>query len=223
MRGRRGRLRLLGLGLVVYGIIGIILFVIVAVAVARPLELAQSVDDERAALVASLTQAETTMRDMSTSVGRLNTSLGTAKTAIDQATTISTSVAQSMYGLRDAMSIQIPILGGQPLLGLAGNFDTTGQNLDQLSIDISAIGSALNANQADVALTGVNMTNLANSVGKLATSVRDGPAISISTRTLDAVRLGVYAVTAWLVLFALGCLVAGMYLVNVSRRPSTTV
>jgi len=215
------------LGLVLYGIVGIILFIIVAVAVARPLErareLAQSVDDERAALVATLIQAETTMRDMSTSVGRLNTSLGTAKTAIDQATTISTSVAQSMYGLRDAMSVQIPILGGQPLLGLASNFDTTGQNLDQLSTDISAIGSALDTNRADVALTGVNMTNLANSVGKLATSVRDGPAISISTRTLDAVRLAVYAVTAWLILFALGCLVAGIYLLNVSRRPSTTV
>jgi hypothetical protein len=227
MRSRRGRLRLLGAALALYGTIGIVMFIVIAVGVARPLErartLSESVDQERTALVDSLSQAETTIRGMSGSVERMDVSLADAKTAIDQATTISHSVAQSMYGLRDAMSIQIPILGGQPLLGLAGNFDTTGQNLDQLGDDVANIGVALNTNRTDVATTSQNMIALADSVARLTQSVRDGPALTISTRTLDAVRLAVYAVTAWLVLFAVGCILAGLYLINLSRRPTTAV
>src|SRR5947208_5024531 len=141
MRSSRARLRIVGAALALYGLVGIVIFVVVALAVARPLErarqLSESVDSERAALVSSLNQAETTIRSMATSVSNMDTSLADAKTAIDQANTISQSVAQSMYGLRDAMSIQIPILGGQPLIGLAGNFNATGDSLMQLATDIS--------------------------------------------------------------------------------------
>jgi len=225
MGSRRGRLRVVGAGLAIYGLIGIILFIVIAAAVARPLERARelslSVDTQRAALVNSLTQAETTIRQMSTGVTGMNASLGDAKTAIDRASGISHDVAASMYGLRDAMGVSI--LGAQPLVGLAGNFDTSGQNLDALGGDITAIGTALDANRADITVTASNLSNLADSVTALTTAVREGPGVAISTKTIDAIRFAVYAVTAWLVLFALGCLAAGAYLINVSRRPTTAV
>ena len=222
MRSRRVRLRLLGAALAIYGVIGIIIFIVIAVNVARPLErarqLAASVDQERASLVTSLQQTEVTIRGMSTSVDHMGTSLSDAKTAIDRATTISHGLATSMYGLRDAMGVSI--LGAQPLAGLAGSFDTSGQNLDALGDDIAAIGAALDANRADTTITSQNLTALADSVHDLTTSVQDGPAASISTRTLDTVRFAVYAVTGWLVVFAIGCLVVGIYLLYASRRRS---
>jgi methyl-accepting chemotaxis protein len=225
MRSRRTRLRLLGAGLALYGLVGIVIFIVIAVAVARPLErarqLSESVDLQRAALVDSLGQAETTIRQMSLSVGRMDTSLADAKAAIDRASSISHGVATSMYGLRDAMSLSI--FGAQPLIGLSTSFDTSGQNLDQLGDDVANIGTALDANRTDVTTTSQSLGNLADSVHTLTVSVRDGPALTISTRTLDAIRIAVYAVTIWLVVFALGCLIFGAYLLNVSRRPSTTV
>ena len=225
MRSRRTRLRLLGAGLALYGLVGIVIFIVIAVAVARPLErarqLSESVDLQRAALVDSLGQAETTIRQMSLSVGRMDTSLADAKAAIDRASSISHGVATSMYGLRDAMSLSI--FGAQPLIGLSTSFDTSGQNLDQLGDDVASIGTALDANRTDVTTTSQSLGNLADSVHTLTVSVRDGPALTISTRTLDAIRIAVYAVTIWLVVFALGCLISGAYLLNVSRRPSTTV
>ena len=225
MRSRRTRLRLLGAGLALYGLVGIVIFIVIAVAVARPLErarqLSESVDLQRAALVDSLGQAETTIRQMSLSVGRMDTSLADAKAAIDRASSISHGVATSMYGLRDAMSLSI--FGAQPLIGLSTSFDTSGQNLDQLGDDVASIGTALDANRTDVTTTSQSLGNLADSVHTLTVSVRDGPALTISTRTLDAIRIAVYAVTIWLVVFALGCLIFGAYLLNVSRRPSTTV
>ena len=88
---------MLGAALALYGLVGIVLFVVIAVNVARPLErarqLSESVDEQRAALVDSLSEAETTIRQMSTSVDRMDDSLSEAKIAIDQAATISHGVA----------------------------------------------------------------------------------------------------------------------------------
>src|SRR3954454_22806368 len=224
MRSRRG-LRIAGAALALYGLVGIVLFIVIAVNVARPLErarqLSESVDEQRAALVDSLSEAETTIRQMSTGVRGMDDSLAEAKTAIDQAATISHGVASNMYGLRDAMSIEIPLVG-QPLVGLAPGFETSGENLDALGTNVAAIGTALETNRADVTTTAGDLSDLADTVQTLTTSVREGPALSVSTKTLDAVRFAVYAVTAWLVLFALGCLVAGAYVLNVSRRPLPT-
>jgi len=223
MSSRRTRLRVLGAALALYGVIGIIIFLGVAVAVARPLErarqLTDSIEQQRTALVDSLSQAETTIRGMSTSATNMDASLGEVKTAIDRASTISHGAATSMYSLRDAMNISI--LGAQPLVGLSGGFDTTGQNLDQLGNDIAGIGTALDTNRGDVTTTSQNLSDLADSVHALVVSVRDGPGLAISSGTLDSVRFAVYAVTGWLALFALGCLVVGAYLINSTRKRAT--
>ncbi len=220
MPKRRTGMRILGVALFVYGLIGIVIFIGVAFAVARPLERARqlsgSLETQRAALVASLGQAETTIRGMSTSAANVNASLGEATTAVDHAATVSAGLATSMYGLRDAMSLTI--LGAQPLVGLAGSFDTSGQNLDQLGADLTAISTALGTNSADVSTTAQNLSDLSDTVHALMVSVRDGPGLSISSGTLDAVRLAVYAVTGWLVIFAIGCLVAGVWLLSATRR-----
>lgn len=213
---RRAWLLVLGAALALYGIVGMILFILLAVGVARPLEqarqLSESVDSERTALVSSLTQTETTIRQMSDGVSRMDTSLGDAKTAIDHASTISHGVASSMYGLRDAMNLDI--LGARPLVGLSGSFDTSGQNLDQLGNDIAAIGTALDANRSDVVLTSQNLSALADSVQALTAAVENGPAVGISTSTLENITLAIYAVAAWLVLLAAGCVVAGLYVLR---------
>ena len=216
-------MRVLGAVLLLYGVVGVLVFVVVAVGVARPLDrarqLSQSVDTERAALVQSLTQAETTIREMSTGVGRMDSSLSDAKSAIDRASTISHGVATSMYGLRDAMNISI--FGAQPLAGLSGSFDTSGQNLDALGDDISAIGTSLESNRADAAATATNLGALADSVHTLTGTVAAGPSVAISTSTLDEIKLAIYLVAGWLVLLALGCLAAGVYLLNRSRSAAT--
>jgi hypothetical protein len=222
----RGRARLLGLALVLYGLIGIGLFVVLALGVTRPLDRAQrlsaSVEDQRAALVESLGEAETTIRQMSESVERMDASLAEAKAATDRAANISRGVAQSMYQLRDTVSLEVPFLG-QPLAGLAPSFDQSGQNLDLLGQDVGAIGVALESNRADVTLTAQNMADLADSVRELTRTVRESPGVEISTTTIESVRLAVFAVAAWMVLFAVGCVVAGMYLLSRSRGPVVVV
>ena len=203
-----------------YGLVGICLFVIVALSISRPLERAQrlssSVETQRAELVEALEQAEETVSQMSGAVGQMDDSLSQAKAATDRASTIAQGVAASMFQLRDAMGLSI--FGAQPLIGLAAGFDNSGQQLALLGQDMTAIGVALDINRADVLTTSTNLELLADSVADLATAVRDGPGVEISTATLDAVRLAVYAIAGWMMLLAVGCVILGLYLIAVGRR-----
>jgi len=218
---RRRNLRLLGAGLLVYGLIGIVIFVAVAIGLSGPLnraqQLAASLEDQRQDVIQSLDQAEITIRGMSGAVGQMDSSLAEVRTAIDRSADIAHGVATSMYGLRDATGLSI--LGAQPLIGLADSFETSGRNLDQLGDDIANIGVALDANRDDATQTADNLTGLADSVAELTASMREAPNLDVSTQTLDAVQLAVYAIAGWLALLAVGCVALGAYLLAISRVP----
>ena len=211
---------MLGFGLAAYGLLGLFLFAYVAVAINRPLERAQalsaSVEQQRLALIETLKQAQSTLEGMSEGVDGMDTSLADAKAATDRASGITTGLATSMFGLRDAMSLSI--FGAQPLLGLASGFDTSAQQLTALGADLTAIGVSLDTNRSNVATTSANLADLATAVGQLTTMVSDSPGVEISTASLDAIRLAVYAICGWLAVLALGCVLAGAYLVSVGGR-----
>jgi hypothetical protein len=153
---------------------------------------------------------------MGQGVNRMDTSLADARAATDRASAISRNIAFSMYQLRDAMTISV--FGVQPFVGLAAGFDSTGQQLDLLGADLTTIGASLDTNRGDVITTSANLAELADSVGELTALVRDGPAVDISSATLDAIRLAVYAICGWLILFAAGCVLGGAYLFRIGRH-----
>lgn len=219
---RRRRVQIVGGVLIAYGVVGIVIFLIVASAVTRPLErareLSQSVEEQRAALVESLEQAETTIDAMADGVRRMDTSLADARVATDRSSTIARGVASSMFQLRDAMSIQV--FGAQPLIGLASGFHQAGAQLELLAIDLVTIGGALDANRADTVTTASNLDTLAQSVHSLTEAVRTGPGVEIAESTLDAYRLAIFGVAGWLLLLALGCIAAGVYMLRLGRRPA---
>jgi hypothetical protein len=219
-RRRRRRRQLLGLGLVGYGLIGVVIFVVVAIAVNRPLErvreLSQSVDEQRALLVQSMVQGETTIREMAAGVRRMDASLTDAREATERSSSIAIGVATSMFRLRDAMSLSI--FGTQPLIGLASSFDQAGNQLQLLSSDLTTIGASLAVNSTDVTSTANNLEKLADTMTTLTESVRTGPDLAISAEALDAFRLAIFAVAGWLLLFAIGCVLVGGYLIVASRR-----
>jgi hypothetical protein len=220
---RRGRrIQLLGGALIGYGLIGIAIFAVVANAVNQPLErirqLSEAVEEQRAALVESMEQGERTIRQMASGVRRMDTSLADAHVATDRSSGIALGVATSMFQLRDAMGITIPILGGQPLIGLATGFDQAGSQLQLLSQDLATIGTSLDTNRGDVVLTADNLEELADTIATLTDSVQTGPTVGISEESLDSFRLAIFAVAGWLLLFAVGCALVGLYLVVVGRR-----
>lgn len=219
-------MRVLGFGLFAYGVVGLVLFVAVAMAVNAPLEKARNLtsqlDQERQALVLTMNQAKTSLADMSTGVGGADTSLVDAKAATDHAAALANTMADNMNQLRDAMSLSI--FGAQPLIGLAPGFANAGQGFASLGTEMTTIGTSLDANRAAVATASTDLAKLSLSLGQLTLMVQETPDVAISTASLDAVRLAVYAICGWLAVFALGCVIGGAYLIRVggSTRPTSS-
>ncbi len=211
IRRQRG-LRLLGTILVAYGALGIVLFIGVAYAIERPIDeagrLTVSIEGQRGALLESLEQAALTIDEAAAGIRGMDSSLARAGEATDRASQLSLGVAASMYELRNAMTIQI--LGTQPLIGLAAGFDQSGQQLELLAEDMATIGEALEANRDDADAVAVSLGELSESVDTLTRAVRDGPALEVSSDALDGMRHGIYAVIAWMLALAVGCVAGGV-------------
>jgi hypothetical protein len=104
----------------------------------------------------------------------------------------------------------ISLFGVQPLIGLAPGFDQMGQQMELLATDVEAIGEALEANREDVELVAESMEEMRQAVGRLATAVRSGPSLEVTSDTLAEMRLGIFAVVAWLIALAVGCVLGGL-------------
>jgi hypothetical protein len=217
---RRRRLRLVGAGLIAYGVVGILILVGIGSVIGRPLdravELSRAIEDQRRAALDSLEQATMTIDQTGAGVRGMEPSLGQAKAATDRASAISLAVATNMFELSRAMSISI--FGTQPLIGLSTGFDQTGQQLQLLSEDIAAIGAALDANRDDVGTVAASFDDLRDSVEQLETSLREGPRLAISPGTLDGIRLAILALLGWMLMLGLGSVAAGLYLFWLARR-----
>jgi hypothetical protein len=146
----------------------------------------------------------------------MDASLVQARAATDRAAQLSLNMAATMYQLRDQMGIAV--FGVQPLISLQPGFDQTGQQMELLSADVAAIGEALGANREDVDTVAQSMDQLRASVEQLATTVREGPRLEATSDTLAGIRLGVFAVVAWLVNLAAGCMIGGVACWWAARR-----
>jgi hypothetical protein len=217
-RGRGRRQIVLGLVLIFYGLVGIGIFAMVATSIDRPLrqfgELSDAAEEQRAALIDSMERGEEALRQMGGAVGNMDTSLSDAKTATDRSSTIASGLAGSMFLLRDQMFITIPIIEAQPFVGLAPGFEQTGTQLQQLSTDLATIGTSLDRNRGDIASTAESLAELATSLSALTESVRTGPDLGVPEDALETFRLAILAVAGWVVLFAIGCVLAGLYLIS---------
>ena len=211
-RQRRQRLlRLLGGALVGYGVVGLILLAVVGSALAAPIaqldELTDSVEAQRTAALESLRAASETVDQTGTAVDGMDASLAQAKAATDRASTIALGVAESMSQLGNAMTVTI--FGVQPLVGLQQGFVSASVQLTLLADDLLGIGEALDANRADAVLVGESLDALGESLDALRTAVSDTPQLDSATASIDAMRLGVLALLAWLAVLAAGAVVAG--------------
>lgn len=218
-------LRLLGTGLIAYGIFGTVLLSLLAASIAAPLdeigELAESVGEWRTAALVALEDASEAARQTSTTVRGMDTSLVQSKTAIDRAAGLSGGVAQNMRDLGTAMTIDI--FGVQPLIGLAGGFETSAANLDLLATDLGAIGASLETTRTDAEMVATNIDDLALSVEELRSAMESSPDMSVTFESRETLRLGLLALMGWLIVGSVGCILAGLWCWWAARRPVVVV
>jgi len=201
-------LRGIAMGLIAYGVIGLVIIVVAMLvtvgAFARIETLSQSVG-------APLRSTARTVGDASGAFGRFAVSLDEAQRSSQDAAALARESADTMGGLADAMSVTI--FGAQPLARAAEGFRDVSVQLDGLGEDLETVGEALGHNIADVQQAGRNLRDVREELDTLLAQFGDSADGTDAAPQGGGTRLAsvaLYALLAWLAVPAIASLVLGL-------------
>lgn len=201
------RTRTAGWALIAYGIAGVLLLLVGAVA---GMDAAARI--ERTAVVAggSLAAAARATRAAADSFTSIDGSLAEAQSSADTAANLSRDASATLDSLASAMGISI--FGSQPLAPLAVEFSTSADQADQLGDTLDSVSGSMSETRTDVAVIGVELDALSDQLETLQAATDTGG-------TSPPLRLFIGLLLVWLAIPAIGALVYGFVLV----RPVRTV
>ena len=212
--------RRLGVGLLIYGVGGLILLGGAMLAMARPLDamdsLTVTLEEQRGALLSSLKDTSRTLGSAAEATTGFDQSLEQARASTERAAVLSRDVSGTMDEL--SRSMRVSVFGTQPLAQLAVPFERAGQQLLALGTDLDGIGTALQGNSDQIETIGTDLARLQGSVDKLVDGVEGAGGIDIDAGSLATLRLGLLALLLWLAGLAAGCVFAGLALLRWTQR-----
>lgn len=208
------RRRHLGLGLLAYGLAGLLLLAVAGAVIGgtvHQLNVAgKTVGEQRDALLATLRATSLTMRNASAGVGNVGHSLTAAHASADHAAGLARSMGNTLRGLSSAMNVQI--FGTQPLAGLASGFDNAGGQSDELAGDLDALGTALAQNTTDLEMSRQDLAALSERVDLLVAAVETTPfGVGQEPFIVELVFVGLLV---WLAVPAAGSIAVGAALLR---------
>jgi len=201
------RRRGLAWGLIVYGVLGIAL---VASGASIGLGLAGRIEELATAAEGTLSAAAESTRAAADSFTSVDGSLEQANTSATQAAELSREASATLGSLANAMSLSI--LGAQPLLPLADDFNTSADQAEALAGTLDGVATSLGDTQTDVAVIGGELEELSRQIEALQNAATPGEAPQL--------RLFVVLLLAWITVPALGALILGLSLLR--RAPPSS-
>jgi hypothetical protein len=208
------RRRYLGLGLLAYGLAGLLLLAVAGAVIGGTVHrlnvAGKTVGEQRDALLGTLRATSLTMRNASAGVGNVGQSLTAAHASADHAAGLARSMGNTLRGLSSAMNVQI--FGTQPLAGLASGFDNAGGQSDELAGDLDALGTALAQNTTDLETSRQDLAALSARVDQLVAAVETTPfGVGQEPFTVELVFV---ALLVWLAVPAAGSIAVGAALLR---------
>jgi len=200
------RRRGLAWGLIVYGVLGIAL---VASGASIGLGLAERIEELATAAEGTLSAAAESTRAAADSFASVDGSLEQANASATQAAALSREASATLGSLANAMSISI--LGAQPLLPLADDFNTSADQAEALAGTLDGVATSLGDTQTDVAVIGGELDELSRQIETLQSAATPGEAPQL--------RLFVVLLLAWITVPAVGALMLGLSLLR--RTPAS--
>ena len=200
------RRRGLAWGLIVYGVLGIAL---VASGASIGLGLAERIEELATAAEGTLSAAAESTRAAADSFASVDGSLEQANASATQAAALSREASATLGSLASAMSISI--LGAQPLLPLADDFNTSADQAEALAGTLDGVATSLGDTQTDVAVIGGELEELSRQIETLQSAATPGEAPQL--------RLFVVLLLAWITVPAVGALILGLSLLR--RTPAS--
>lgn len=211
--------RRLGIGLLAFGVAGLVILVAAAAFVLASLGSLGPTDGDIqtqvAALDHSLDATSTTLGETQTAMGNLTGSVSSAATSARGASDLAAQLATTMHDVSGAMNLSI--LGGRPFAALGGEFDQVAVRSTAVAGQLQSLARSLDSNAADSASLGAQIGNLQASVAELRAAVGPGSVISGVASTLAIARAMLLAIVVWLAIPAVAATWLGA---RIARRES---
>ena len=206
--------RRLGTGLVAFGVVGLLLTVVMAIAwlggLVAVADLDERLEADRQAIATALADTATLMDSTASALESTSGSLGSVGAALDDTAGLLDTLATTTADLAD--SLNVTILGQQPFAGLADSFaeiadelETFATHADTLATDIDGLGPDVDAVTAD-------LRTVEASIAALAPRVEAFSGVEKMVGLVRAYALLSALLSAWLGVLAAGCVWAGRQL-----------
>ena len=217
-RSRRDRRRRqLAAGLVGYGAVGLLLFVVSLPVIVGPLASLGRIATQRGDAVRWLDLTGQGLDDVGRGSANAGASLASAATAARNAALLAQELSASMTSLRDASSLSV--LGSQPLAGLTDGFDRVAGRARDLSSSMTSLAASLEQNTGDFAAISAHTAGLREQVSSLRDALAAPGAAAAESMAAWLVPAALLLVI-WLATPALASLVAGVWILRATSRES---
>ncbi|MGQ0606906.1 MAG: hypothetical protein ACT4OQ_00380 [Chloroflexota bacterium] len=197
---------LLAWGLILYGLLGLVLVLTGAVI---GLELASRIERLAATADGTLAAAVRSTDAAADAFTNVDVSLAESEASADAAAVLARDASATLASLARAM--ELSVFGAQPLLPLAGEFDASSEQASALGDTLGRVGGSLGDTRSDVASIGTELDGLSAELAAL----RD---VNGTGGAAPPLRLFVVLLLLWLLIPAVGGLLAGLALLRLPRR-----
>jgi hypothetical protein len=165
--------RRLGTGMLVFGLAGVLVAGVVAVALVLGGFAARNLDERLAAdqarIAASLTRLSATMESLAITMENAGTTLETSSAAMADAQAVLDTASASMLSLSGALNISI--LGSQPFAGASQNLEELARTIATFEGKATALGVNLHQNSVDAGVMTAQVRDLKTQLNELAVRV----------------------------------------------------
>lgn len=199
---------LLAWGLILYGVLGLALVLGGSV---MGLEVASRIERLAATADGTLAAAARSTRAAATAFTNVDSSLSESEASADAAASLSRDASGTLASLARAM--ELSVFGAQPLLPMAGEFEASAEQASALAETLDRVGGSLGDTRTDVTTIGTELDGLSAELDALREANGSGGAA-------PPLRLFVLLLLAWLLVPAVGGLLAGLALLRRTQRPA---
>jgi methyl-accepting chemotaxis protein len=165
--------RRLGTGMVVFGVAGMLMATIVAVALVLGAFAVRDLDErleaDQARIAASLTRLSVTMESIATTTQNAGTTLETSSQAMLEARDVLESTSTTLVSVAEALDVSI--LGQQPLAGASERLTNLARVIARFKDRATTVAVNLHQNSADAAVLASHVRQLRTQVNELATRI----------------------------------------------------
>lgn len=211
----------LGTGLLAFGILGVVLAGLIAVALAGGAIAARNLDERLVAdqnrIAASLTRLTLTMETLAVSTEHAGDTLTTSRDAMTHASELLGDLSATSAELATALDIEI--LGKRPFASAVESVQEVARTLAVFEQDAVAVAAALDENTTDVAGMANEIRAVKGQVSGLAGAVAGFDRIDQMVGLLiGGIVLGAL-LTVWVAVAAAGCAWVGWQIRKATRTP----